>query len=292
MIDRQPGLVLPLMNHFVEQRVERLVPSVPADVSPADRDLRGVAARGAGVVPQPTPHSSRHANGNAAKRATKVLRVVVRMPSRQLGHERSVFFPRSWPSRRRRGTRYGVGDDRPLRGMPLDPRAPFDEDDDRAQDDHRRVEVPFVHAQLSPAEAHHDVTVPCHPTSLDPTKTERAQASQEQLCWGLGSGKYRRRRCDNPRSPRTRRGRRRRQNGQVQLRWIEVAAPEQPLQRAKHLAGPGTKLFVSSAHTSVDTSMLSLVMRMLFTEPGRPPRARLEIVPAVEMTVPFFVCSI
>ena len=29
----------------------------------------------------------------------------------------------------------------------------------------------------------------------------------------------------------------------------------------------------------------------IFTDPGRPPRARFEIVPEVEMTVPFFVCS-
>jgi hypothetical protein len=41
----------------------------------------------------------------------------------------------------------------------------------------------------------------------------------------------------------------------------------------------------------VETSILSGVMRMLFTDPGRPPRARFEMVPAVEMTVPFFVCS-
>jgi hypothetical protein len=43
--------------------------------------------------------------------------------------------------------------------------------------------------------------------------------------------------------------------------------------------------------TSVETSIAFVVMRMLFTEPGRPPRALFEIVPAVEMTVPFLVCS-
>ena len=32
-------------------------------------------------------------------------------------------------------------------------------------------------------------------------------------------------------------------------------------------------------------------MRMLLTDDGRPPRVRFDTVPAVEMTVPFFVCS-
>ena len=43
--------------------------------------------------------------------------------------------------------------------------------------------------------------------------------------------------------------------------------------------------------TSVDTSIFSDVMLMLLTDDGRPPRMRLDTVPAVEMTVPFFVCS-
>jgi hypothetical protein len=57
------------------------------------------------------------------------------------------------------------------------------------------------------------------------------------------------------------------------------------------LDGPGTKPRSLADQTSVETSIAPFVMRMLFTDPGRPTRARLEIVPAVEMTVPFFVGS-
>ena len=77
----------------------------------------------------------------------------------------------------------------------------------------------------------------------------------------------------------------------VQLQ-IELGRPtEQTLQRAKHFDGPGTKPRSSADQTSVETSIVSVVIRMLLTEPGRPPRALFEIVPDVEMTVPFFVCS-
>src|SRR3954467_10129373 len=69
------------------------------------------------------------------------------------------------------------------------------------------------------------------------------------------------------------------------------AGREQPLQRLKHLVGPGTKLLSADDHTSVDTSTCSGDSRMLFTDDGRPPRMRLDTVPAVEITVPFFVCS-
>jgi len=39
------------------------------------------------------------------------------------------------------------------------------------------------------------------------------------------------------------------------------------------------------------TSIVWDLMSMTFTEEGRPPRDLLEIVPAVEITVPFLVCS-
>ena len=51
------------------------------------------------------------------------------------------------------------------------------------------------------------------------------------------------------------------------------------------------KVRASADQMSVWTSMFFGVMRMLFTEDGRPPRPRLEIVLAVEIVVPFLVCS-
>jgi len=77
----------------------------------------------------------------------------------------------------------------------------------------------------------------------------------------------------------------------IQLEVELGGAAEESLQRSKHLDGPGTKPRSAPDQTSVETSIAAVVMRMLLTEPGRPPRARFEIVPAVEMTVPFLVCS-
>ena len=39
MIDREPVLVLPLVHHLVNERLDRLAPSVPPNVAPADGDL-------------------------------------------------------------------------------------------------------------------------------------------------------------------------------------------------------------------------------------------------------------
>ena len=49
MVDRAAGLVLPLMHHLVQQRVQRLLPSVPAQMRAADRDLGRLAAGVAAV---------------------------------------------------------------------------------------------------------------------------------------------------------------------------------------------------------------------------------------------------
>lgn len=80
---------------------------------------------------------------------------------------------------------------------------------------------------------------------------------------------------------------------ETQLCGIRVQpSPGNPiLQRLKHFTGPATKFDASSDQSIVDTSISAGVMRMLFTDDGRPPRERFEIVPAVEMIVPFLVCS-
>ena len=76
----------------------------------------------------------------------------------------------------------------------------------------------------------------------------------------------------------------------MELRRI-VPPADQARQRAKHLTGPETKPLSAAFQTSVDTSIFSGEMLMLLTDEGRPPRIRLDTVPAVEITVPRFVCS-
>jgi len=57
MIDDAAGFVLPLVYHLVQQGVQRLGPAVPAQVAPADRDLRRLARSRGGIVAQAGLHA-------------------------------------------------------------------------------------------------------------------------------------------------------------------------------------------------------------------------------------------
>src|SRR5687767_5934336 len=92
VIDRVASLVLPLMHHFVQERVEDLVPSMLAQMGEADRDLRGVTARRRGrVVPESAPHAPRDADRGRTQSAAEVALVVPVVPGRQLDGERLVL---------------------------------------------------------------------------------------------------------------------------------------------------------------------------------------------------------
>src|SRR5436190_3313577 len=59
VVDGQAALVLPLVYHLMEERVERLLPPVVPQMPAADGDLRRLAAlRGGGVVAQAGAHSA------------------------------------------------------------------------------------------------------------------------------------------------------------------------------------------------------------------------------------------
>src|SRR5690606_2271883 len=61
VVDGIAVLVLPLVNHFVQQGVERFLPSVLFDVPVPDGDFGSTAARdGYGVVAQPGLHPAGH----------------------------------------------------------------------------------------------------------------------------------------------------------------------------------------------------------------------------------------
>src|SRR6185369_11921218 len=130
------------------------------------------------------------------------------------------------------------------------------------------AEIALVHAQLLTAEAHHHVAVARELAPAQPRQSESTQ-QREQLVGVLGRGIR-----------------------QTELQLRDVATPaQQARQRAKHLTGPDANSPLAAFQTSVDTSMFSCVMLMLLTDEGRPPRIRFDTVPAVEITVPFFVCS-
>src|SRR5450756_44288 len=81
MIDDQPLLVLPLVHHLVQQRVQRLLPPVAPDMPPADDYLRLAPVSGRAVVAQPALHPARDAEENRPQRAAKSLAVVRGMPA-------------------------------------------------------------------------------------------------------------------------------------------------------------------------------------------------------------------
>src|ERR1035437_3579362 len=219
-------------------------------------------------MPQPALHSARHADRDRLAPPVEVARVVALVPRRELLHDVLVVGMRALPSRRRPGRTNREGDDDPLCGAALGARTPLHEGDHRAQHRFRSVEVALVHAQLAAAEADHHVAVAREPSARDALETELAQACQKLL------GRARDRRLE----------------AQLELRRLAIAAKKTG-QRLKHLVGPGTKPWSDADQTRVDTSISAGERRMLFTDDGHPPRILFDTVPAVEMTVPFFVCS-
>ena len=120
----------------------------------------------------------------------------------------------------------------------------------------------------APAEAHDDGAVARQPAGVEALQAEGAEPN-EQL--GRRSG--------------------RRGELEDELCGVGTVAAEKVGQRAKHCEAPGTKFRIASDQIEVDTSIVDVESVMTFTDDGRPPRDLLETVPAVEMTVPFFVCS-
>ena len=189
------------------------------------------------------------------------------MPLLELPCERLVLGAGSLAAAAVAPRRTGERHDLLGRRAALGPRPALDESDDRLVNVRRRREIPFVHAKLGAAPADHHVGVAREPARRDTLESERAEPREKVV-------------------------------GRAQLPGVElehelrrVASSEQRFQRVKHCSGPGENARVSLDQTSVDTSISLSLMRMLFTDDGRPPRDRSLIVPEIEMTVPRCVCS-
>ena len=88
MIDLLPCFVLPLMHHLVQQRLNRLVPAVPADMAAADHDLRAISLLPAQrVMPQPRFHPARDANRNRAQLSTEFREIELAVRASEITHE-------------------------------------------------------------------------------------------------------------------------------------------------------------------------------------------------------------
>jgi len=91
MVDGQPALVLPLMHHLVQQRLDGLAPTMSSDVTATYRDLGALAQWIAvSVVPKPALHASRHPYRNPRKPAAEPLAVQQLIGTDELFSHRSI----------------------------------------------------------------------------------------------------------------------------------------------------------------------------------------------------------
>ena len=125
-----------------------------------------------------------------------------------------------------------------------------------------------MNAKLAPTEADHHCAVPREAAGVEAFQAQRAQAAEQ----------FRRRTG-------------RRGELEDELGGVVALAAEKVAQRAKHCDAPATKVRIFTDQTEVETSISVGETVITFSEDGRPPRDRFETVPAVEITVPFLVCS-
>jgi hypothetical protein len=84
MINLQPALVLPLMHHLMEERLERFVPPMPTQMPAADHDLGWLTGRRRGaILSEMRPQATRHADAEGPQSSAEEPRVVLRMPRRE-----------------------------------------------------------------------------------------------------------------------------------------------------------------------------------------------------------------
>lgn len=180
MIDRTPGLILPLVNHLMQKSLDRLIPAMPPNMSAADNDLLRMPSLAAQrVMAKARLHSAGNSNWNGAQLTTELRRIQSTMSTCELLNKMKICRP-------------------------------------SRTNDTRRLEI---------------------------------------------------------------------------QRELKIASREKFPYRSKQRCGPGTNVLLSSDQMRVVTSMVSLPIEITFTDDGRPPRERFETVPAVDITVPFFVCS-
>lgn len=106
MVDSAAGLILPLMHHLMQKRLDRLTPSVTPNMSTADHDFGTCAGFVTmRVMAKPALHSARYADWNLVERAAEsfAIQIFVRAkkPLRHALIIRMYFLRRSVIARRR-----------------------------------------------------------------------------------------------------------------------------------------------------------------------------------------------
>jgi hypothetical protein len=128
MVDRASGFVLPLMNHLVEERVQHLVPSMPAKVAPTDRDFAWSSLLRGRVVPKRLfiRRDTRTGTGfELPPKCSSLNRACHAVSARRVARPRRVRSRRIGPRRVD-----DVRDDARCARAPFGARSTFDERDD------------------------------------------------------------------------------------------------------------------------------------------------------------------
>jgi hypothetical protein len=184
MIDGEPLLVLPLVHHLVEQRVERLLPAITPNVPSAQNDLRLMAVRRRTVVTEPTLHSTRHPNRHLAECPAEPLFIVRRVPARQLVNDREVgrmgSLRRASSARRIRRPRHRKLENRSARVVPHHSIPAMHEDDNRLPHILAGAEEAVVNPELASAVADDDGAVRREPYAILRAESQPLQ-SRPQL---------------------------------------------------------------------------------------------------------------
>src|SRR6185295_12028856 len=109
MVHREPLLVLPLVHHLVQKRVERFVPAIATNVAPAENDLRLGCLTRWRVMAEAALHAPGDADWNLAQGSVEPLLVVSLVQSRELANQRHIrrvrMLGRPFPSRSPRCSR-------------------------------------------------------------------------------------------------------------------------------------------------------------------------------------------
>ena len=91
MIDRASGVILPLMHHLVQQSLNRLLPTVPSDMTAAYHDLGGMSRLTAKrVMTKSRLHAAGDADRNCGQFAAEFRSVQLAMRTGKLAHEMQV----------------------------------------------------------------------------------------------------------------------------------------------------------------------------------------------------------
>ena len=185
MIDLAASFVLPLMHHLVKQSVNGLVPSVPADMIPADHYLCCASVLAAPrIMTETALQSPRYSDWNLAQLAIELLAVETRMPIRQLVHVLAVggmrFLGRATRPRLCPQVRGNpISEKHPSRDSSLAPRASLNEIDNSPEYGLGCIEKATVYAHLSCRKAYDDRSVLSQPYSISRIQTELYKSSLE-----------------------------------------------------------------------------------------------------------------